>query len=89
MKFQQGASYRVCKPGAFLEAYKTMPDGIVAYEQIDLTPGMVIEYAGADFDEVDYDVVPLPYFLFENRLFIFQPSSFSGMVPPGFLEAIS
>ncbi len=87
MKLKNGKYYQVLKEGAWLERYATDASGKVVYLRVDLHPGMKIKYVGEDYDAVDYDVVPLPYFDVEGKHYAFQPSSFSGLIPPGWISA--
>jgi len=86
MIFKHGKHYRVIKQGASLERFATDEAGKATLVTVPLEVGTVLEYVGEDYDAVDYDVVPMPYFAYQGQHFSFQPSSFSGQIPAGWLE---
>jgi|GEM_PF-4942644 len=86
MRFEQNKSYKVIKPGALLQGLPT-PEG--NQEEIYLVENSVITYVGDEYRGIDYDVIQPPYFRYQGKDYIFQPSSFSGLIPEGFLKPIN
>ena len=88
MKLTDHHYYRVLKDDAYLERTSLGSNGQMQYDRVDLSTGMEIEYIGGRYDALDYDVVPQPYFLWNGQVYAFQPSSFSGQIPAGYLEEV-
>ncbi len=83
MRFKQNGQYKVVKSGASLHGLP-QPNGY--QEKVALNVGDSITYVGDEYAGVGYDVVQPPYFRYLGKDYVFQPSSFSGLIPEGYLE---
>lgn len=83
MRFENNKNYKVVKNGSSLLGLPTQNE---KQELITLNVGDILMYVGHEYAGIDYDVVQPPYFRFQDKDYIFQPSSFSGLVPLGYLE---
>lgn len=86
MRFEQNKSYKVIKPGALLQGLPTAEN---KQEEITLLKDTLITYVGDEYRGIDYDVIQPPYFRYRGKDYIFQPSSFSGLIPEGYLIPIA
>ena len=85
MRFENNKQYKVIKKGACLVGLPTQNRN---QEQVILNEGDTLVYVGHEYEGVDYDVIQPPYFRYKGKDYVFEPSSFSGLVPDGFLAKI-
>jgi len=85
MVLMQNKQYRVLIEGASLLG---LPTRNGEQEQILLKVGDVIVYVGEEYRGIDYDVVQPPYFRYLGKDYVFQPTSFSGLIPQGYLALV-